>query len=124
MEGNLHSDASSASVLALDPQMAAHRLRALPHIEESEMSRGGRLSGSKTLAVIHHGQAHRSRCVAQLDGDIPGTTVFHGVGNGFLPDAEQVHFNRTWESHRAALDLEVDLRLFGRHEWLDNLRQR
>ncbi len=39
-------------------QMAAHRLRALPHIEKSEMSRGRRLPGNKTLTVIAHGQAN------------------------------------------------------------------
>src|SRR5260370_38762645 len=124
MEGTLRRDASSASVLALDPQMAADRLGALPHVEESEMRRGGRLPGSKTLAVITHGQAYRCRRVPQLDGNLPGAPVGHGIGNGFLPDAEQVHFNRTWESHRAALDLEVDLRLFAGHEWFDDLRQR
>src|ERR1700722_11069938 len=53
-DGNLYRDARSASELALDLQMAAHRLRALPHVQESEMSGGGWLAGSETLTIIAH----------------------------------------------------------------------
>src|SRR5260370_36972111 len=115
MEGTLRRDASSASVLALDPQMAADRLGALPHVEESEMPRGGRLPGSKTLAVITHGQAYRGRRVPQLDGNLPGAPAGHGIRNGFLPDAGQVHFTRTWASPRAPPDPEAHARSLVSH---------
>src|SRR5258708_31213317 len=98
MEGNLHGNTSSAARLAFNPQMAAHRLRAFTHIEESEMPGRGRLPRSKTLAVITHGQAQAYSCVPQLDGDLPGTTVCHGVGYSFLPDPEQVHLDWTRKS--------------------------
>src|ERR1700722_17639827 len=59
LKRNLHGDASPAPGLALDAQMAAHRLRALAHVEETEVPRGRRLPGSKPLAIINHGQRHR-----------------------------------------------------------------
>ena len=65
MEGNLHGDARSVTGLALDPQVAAHRLRALAHVEESEMSRGRRLSGSKAITIIAHGETNRCRLEPQ-----------------------------------------------------------
>ena len=124
MEGNLHGDARSVTGLALDLQVAAHRLRALAHVEESEMSRGRWLSGSKALAIIAHGEANRGRLEPQLDGNMPGASVLHGVGNGFLPDTEQVHLHWRREGARASLNLEVSFGLLARNEWLDNLGQR
>ncbi len=124
MEGDLHGDASSVTGLALDSQVAAHRLRALTHVEEPEMSRGRWLSGSEALTIITHGKTNRSRLEPQLDGNMPGTTVLHGVGNGFLTNAKQVHLDWRREAHRAALDLEISFGPLARHEWLDNLGQR
>ena len=102
--------------------MAAHRLRALPHVEKSEMPCGRRLPGSEALAIITHGQAHRCSRILQLNGDLPGATMFHRVGNGFLTYAEQIDLYWPGEAHRATLYREVDLRLLARDERLDNLR--
>src|SRR5580698_9053214 len=103
--------------------MASHGLRALTHVKEAEMSGGGRLRRSEALAVITYGQAHRGGLVPQLDGDPASSPMFHGVGDGFLTDTEQVHLYWAREPHWAALDLEVDPGLFARHQRFDNLLQ-
>src|ERR1700736_6970183 len=86
MHRNFHGKASPLSWLALDLQMAAHRLRSLAHIEESEMSRGRRLAGGKTLAIVTHGQANGHGRVSQFDGDLLRAAGLHGIAHSFLPD--------------------------------------
>ena len=86
------------------------------------MSRRRWLSGRKAITIIAHGETNRSKLEPQLDEYMPGTTVLHRVGDGLLPNAEQVHLYRRGESNRAAQNLEVGFRLLARNEGLDDLR--
>ncbi len=52
-----------------------------------------------------------------------GTTVFHGIGDGFLPNAKEINLHRARETHRVALDFKVHLGLFVRDQWLHDLLQ-
>src|ERR1700722_15895085 len=111
MERNLHGDARSVIRFALNFQMAAHRLRTLPHVEQPEMSGGGWLAGRKALTVVADRQADCRRLITQLDENLSCLTVLHRIGDCFLPDAEQVDLHRPREAYWTALNLEVDFRM-------------
>src|SRR5215469_15094285 len=85
LDAHLNCDTGSAAGSAVDYQIAAHRLRTLPHVEESEMPAGRLLADGEALAVIPHGQAGGVRRVPQLDRDVLSAAVVDGIGHGLLP---------------------------------------
>src|ERR1700728_2428297 len=103
--------------------MAAHRLRALPHIEKPEMSRRRLLRGYEALTVIADGQTNGRWRIPQFNGNMLSSSVLYRVGDGFLANTKQVHLHGPRESHRVALNLEIEFRLLAWHQRLDNLRQ-
>src|SRR5262249_29128507 len=85
---NDNPDACSRTGLAFEFESTAHRLRPLPHVQQSEMAGGGTLCRVKPAPIIANAKSNAVKIVLQFDGHVLGMAMVDGIRHCLLSDAK------------------------------------